>query len=56
MLSVHQSAIEDEVTDTTLRIITIESRQYGSYICRASNILGETEIAINVEGSYYNFI
>ncbi|XP_060533195.1 lachesin [Cylas formicarius] len=33
-------AVADEFTDTTLRVITIEKRQYGQYVCRAANKLG----------------
>ncbi|XP_022251702.1 lachesin-like [Limulus polyphemus] len=30
----------DEFTDSTLRVISIEKRQYGEYICKAMNKLG----------------
>ncbi|CAH1129653.1 unnamed protein product [Ceutorhynchus assimilis] len=36
-------AVADEFTDTTLRVITIEKRQYGQYKCKAANKLGESE-------------
>ncbi|KAH0998672.1 hypothetical protein HUJ05_006841 [Dendroctonus ponderosae] len=32
-------AVADEFTDTTLRVITIEKRQYGQYVCKAANRL-----------------
>lgn len=38
--SVSHFATADEFTDTTLRVITIEKRQYGRYACKASNKLG----------------
>ena len=36
-------AHDDEYTDTILRVITIEKKQYANYTCKAINILGETE-------------
>ncbi|CAH1163067.1 unnamed protein product [Phaedon cochleariae] len=36
-------AVADEFTDTTLRVITIEKRQYGQYTCKAANKLGTME-------------
>lgn len=36
-------ATADEFTDTSLRIITIEKRQYGQYTCQAANKLGTAE-------------
>ncbi|XP_018563145.1 lachesin [Anoplophora glabripennis] len=36
-------AVADEITDTTLRVITIEKRQYGNYVCKAANKLGTAE-------------
>ncbi|XP_030757526.1 lachesin [Sitophilus oryzae] len=36
-------AVADEFTDTTLRVITIEKRQYGQYKCKAANKLGTSE-------------
>uniref|UniRef100_A0A182SAD9 Ig-like domain-containing protein n=1 Tax=Anopheles maculatus TaxID=74869 RepID=A0A182SAD9_9DIPT len=38
-----QFATADEFTDSTLRVITAEKRQYGEYICQATNKLGEAE-------------
>uniref|UniRef100_A0AAG5D6L7 Ig-like domain-containing protein n=1 Tax=Anopheles atroparvus TaxID=41427 RepID=A0AAG5D6L7_ANOAO len=38
-----QFATADEFTDTTLRVITAEKRQYGEYVCQATNKLGEAE-------------
>jgi len=34
-------AFDDEYTDTTLRIITVEKKQYGNYSCTAENRLGK---------------
>ncbi|XP_049838500.1 lachesin [Schistocerca gregaria] len=39
--SISHFATADEFTDTTLRVITIEKRQYGKYQCKAANKLGE---------------
>ncbi|CAH1958152.1 unnamed protein product [Acanthoscelides obtectus] len=36
-------AVADEFTDTTLRVITIEKRQYGQYACKAANKLGTAD-------------
>ncbi|CAG9794549.1 unnamed protein product [Diatraea saccharalis] len=36
-------ATADEFTDTTLRVITIEKRQYGIFTCKAQNKLGTVE-------------
>ncbi|XP_023024885.1 lachesin [Leptinotarsa decemlineata] len=36
-------AVADEFTDTTIRVITIEKRQYGQYVCKAANKLGTAE-------------
>ncbi|XP_021944629.1 lachesin isoform X2 [Folsomia candida] len=36
-------ATSDEFTDTTLRVITIEKRQFGQYTCKAANKLGITQ-------------
>lgn len=41
-------ATADEFTDTTLRVITIEKRQYGDYICKAVNKLGSAEEKVNL--------
>jgi len=34
---------DDEYTNTILRVITIEKKQYANYTCRAVNIMGEAE-------------
>ncbi|XP_056638074.1 lachesin [Diorhabda carinulata] len=41
--SISHFAVADEFTDTTLRVITIEKRQYGQYVCKAANKLGSAE-------------
>lgn len=41
--SISHFATADEFSDTTIRIITIEKRQYGTYVCRAANKLGTSE-------------
>ncbi|GLG92915.1 Lachesin [Gryllus bimaculatus] len=38
--SISHFATADEFTDTTIRVITIEKRQYGRYVCSAANKLG----------------
>lgn len=45
----------DEFTDTTLRIITAEKRQYGFYTCRATNKFGSNEKVIEFFGMCYSF-
>ncbi|CAL8130911.1 unnamed protein product [Orchesella dallaii] len=41
-------ATADEYTDTTLRAISIEKRQYGRYWCKAANKLGVAEAAVEL--------
>ncbi|XP_065226739.1 lachesin-like [Planococcus citri] len=36
----------DEFTDTNLRVVTAEKRQYGTYVCKAVNKLGEGSAVI----------
>jgi neuronal growth regulator 1 len=36
-------AFDDEYTNTILRVITIEKKQYANYSCKAINILGEAD-------------
>lgn len=36
-------AFDDEYTNTILRVITIEKKQYANYTCRAINILGQAD-------------
>lgn len=36
-------AVADEFTDTTIRVITVEKRQYGKYTCKAANKLGTAQ-------------
>jgi len=43
-------ATADEYTDTTIRVITIEKRQYGEYVCRAANKLGTAETKVELFG------
>lgn len=45
-------ATTDEITDSTIRIITIENRQYGDYVCKASNVLGTTEVTVTLYSKY----
>lgn len=40
---IDQFATSDEFTDFTVRVITIEKRQYGTYTCKATNKLGSSE-------------
>ncbi|XP_060848085.1 lachesin-like [Rhopalosiphum padi] len=46
--SISHSTTSDEISDTNLQIITINNHQYGYYTCSASNVLGSTEMTINV--------
>lgn len=48
--SISHFATTDEYTDTTIRVITIEKRQYGDYTCRAQNKLGSAEMEIQLFG------
>ena len=46
--SISHFATADEFTDSTLRVITIEKRQYGDYRCKAINKLGSDEAKVNL--------
>ncbi|XP_014476090.1 PREDICTED: lachesin [Dinoponera quadriceps] len=46
--SISHFATGDEYTDTTIRVITIEKRQYGEYVCRATNKIGASETTIEL--------
>lgn len=46
--SISHFATADEFTDTTIRIITIEKRQYGQYVCKAANKLGTAEARVEL--------
>ncbi|XP_046382587.1 lachesin isoform X1 [Ischnura elegans] len=46
--SISHFATADEYTDTTVRVITIEKRQYGKYICKATNRLGSAEAEVEL--------
>lgn len=48
--SISHFATADEYTDTTIRVITIEKRQYGEYVCRAANKLGTAETKVELFG------
>lgn len=38
----------DEITFSKIRVITVEKRQYGIYVCRAANILGQSDDKIHL--------
>ncbi|XP_066593308.1 lachesin [Prorops nasuta] len=46
--SISHFATADQYTDTTIRVITIEKRQYGDYICKATNKLGASETKVQL--------
>ncbi|OXU21667.1 hypothetical protein TSAR_011671 [Trichomalopsis sarcophagae] len=46
--SISHFATADEYTDTTLRVITIEKKQYGEYVCKAANKLGTAETRVEL--------
>ena len=46
--SISHFATADEFTDSTIRVITIEKRQYGDYICKAANKLGNAEAKVHL--------
>lgn len=46
--SISSFATADEFTDSTLRIKTIERRQYGNYKCKANNKLGFAEGSVQL--------
>lgn len=49
-------ATADEYTDTTLHVITIEKRQYGTYVCKAANRLGTAEGRVELFGTIFTFL
>ncbi|KAL1117792.1 hypothetical protein AAG570_004107, partial [Ranatra chinensis] len=53
--SISHFATADEFTDTTLRAITIEKRQYGVYVCKAINKLGSAEAQVQLFGKQISF-
>ncbi|XP_033325201.2 septate junction protein lachesin isoform X2 [Megalopta genalis] len=46
--SISHFATADQYTDTTIRVITIEKRQFGEYVCRAANKLGTAETKVDL--------
>lgn len=46
--SISHFATADEFTDTTLRILSVEKRQYGQYQCRAANKLGNDQASVEL--------
>jgi neuronal growth regulator 1 len=52
--SISHFATADEFTDTTLRVITIEKRQYGQYVCKAANKLGTAEGRVELFGKNFD--
>ncbi|KOX69521.1 Lachesin [Melipona quadrifasciata] len=46
--SISHFATADQYTDTTIRVITIEKKQYGEYVCRAANKLGTAETKVEL--------
>lgn len=45
---VSQFATADEFTDTTLRVLSIEKRQFGNYSCTATNKLGQSAAIVTL--------
>lgn len=52
--SISHFATADEFTDTTIRVITIEKRQYGNYVCKAANKLGTAEKQVELFGKLFD--
>lgn len=46
------STSSEDIIDSNLRINIKEKHLYGDYVCKASNILGTTEVTINLYGKY----
>lgn len=54
--SISHFATADEYTDTTLRVITIEKKQFGEYVCKAANKLGAAETRVELFGEFLFFL
>ncbi|KOB71239.1 Lachesin, partial [Operophtera brumata] len=50
-MEISHFATADEFTDTTIRVITIEKRQYGMFTCKAQNKLGTDEGRVELTGT-----
>lgn len=50
LFSIANFAIGDDITDSMLHFNKVQKRQYGEYICRASNIFGTAEATIILFG------
>ncbi|MPC33185.1 Lachesin [Portunus trituberculatus] len=48
LFRVSQFATADEYTDTTLRVLSIEKRQFGNYSCTATNKLGQSSAIVTL--------
>ncbi|XP_031640778.1 lachesin-like isoform X2 [Contarinia nasturtii] len=45
---ISHTATTNDITTSILRITTVESKQYGDYVCKASNKLGAAEAKVNL--------
>uniref|UniRef100_A0A1A9WSU0 Immunoglobulin I-set domain-containing protein n=1 Tax=Glossina brevipalpis TaxID=37001 RepID=A0A1A9WSU0_9MUSC len=54
-MGISNFATADEYSGSTLRVITIEKRQYGDYVCKAVNKLGQAGQGESVRNFYTYF-
>lgn len=52
-ISITNTASNNDVTISVLRVITVENGQYGDYECKANNKLGAAEAKVNLFGKLF---
>lgn len=50
---ISQYATAEELTVSTLKIVSLETEKFGNYFCKANNKMGHAEARINVFGKIF---